>query len=155
MKRIREWLDDWSIALIYVAVIAVIGFAGYASSATDSVVTYDDCTTESIPYETTEVGDTDDQDAETETEVEGVDGEKEICEPSKEGYDDKVTVTKEPITEVIRYTSQPEEIDEEPAYTYQGSGSYRTGAICSDGSTSSATGRGACSWHGGVSEWLY
>ena len=25
--------------------------------------------------------------------------------------------------------------------------------LCNDGSTSSATGRGACSWHGGVAEW--
>ncbi len=33
--------------------------------------------------------------------------------------------------------------------------SYRIGAICSDGWHSSATGRGACSWHGGVKEWLY
>lgn len=32
---------------------------------------------------------------------------------------------------------------------------YRIGAICSDGWESSATGRGACSWHGGVEEWLY
>jgi antitoxin component YwqK of YwqJK toxin-antitoxin module len=31
---------------------------------------------------------------------------------------------------------------------------YRTGAICNDGSRSSATGRGACSWHGGVQYWL-
>ncbi len=31
----------------------------------------------------------------------------------------------------------------------------RVGAKCSDGSYSSATGRGACSWHGGVAEWLY
>jgi hypothetical protein len=32
---------------------------------------------------------------------------------------------------------------------------HRIGAICSDGTNSSATGRGACSWHGGVEEWLY
>lgn len=32
--------------------------------------------------------------------------------------------------------------------------SYRTGAICKDGWRSSATGRGACSHHGGVSYWL-
>tara|TARA_Y100000768_G_scaffold376411_1_gene348431 strand:+ start:980 stop:1510 length:531 start_codon:yes stop_codon:yes gene_type:complete len=32
---------------------------------------------------------------------------------------------------------------------------YRIGAICNDGTRSSATGRGACSWHGGVREWLY
>jgi hypothetical protein len=31
----------------------------------------------------------------------------------------------------------------------------RVGAICCDGSRSNATGRGACSHHGGVCEWLY
>lgn len=31
----------------------------------------------------------------------------------------------------------------------------RTGAICRDGTRSYATGRGACSHHGGVSEWIY
>lgn len=35
--------------------------------------------------------------------------------------------------------------------TYQ----QRTGATCKDGSHSSATGRGACSHHGGVLRWLY
>ena len=34
-------------------------------------------------------------------------------------------------------------------------GAYRIGAICNDGTQSSATGSGACSWHGGVSCWLY
>lgn len=32
--------------------------------------------------------------------------------------------------------------------------SYRVGAICNDGTRSHATGRGACSWHGGVNYWL-
>jgi hypothetical protein len=32
---------------------------------------------------------------------------------------------------------------------------HRTGAICQDGTRSYATGRGACSWHGGVAHWLY
>ena len=32
---------------------------------------------------------------------------------------------------------------------------YRTGARCRDGWHSDATGSGACSWHGGVAEWLY
>jgi antitoxin component YwqK of YwqJK toxin-antitoxin module len=31
---------------------------------------------------------------------------------------------------------------------------FRVGAICNDGTRSSATGRGACSWHGGVDHWL-
>jgi hypothetical protein len=34
-------------------------------------------------------------------------------------------------------------------------GVYRMGAICNDGTQSSATGSGACSHHGGVSCWLY
>lgn len=32
---------------------------------------------------------------------------------------------------------------------------YRVGAVCEDGTRSDATGRGACSWHGGVDRWLY
>jgi hypothetical protein len=32
---------------------------------------------------------------------------------------------------------------------------HRIGATCNDGSTSKATGRGACSHHGGVSCWQY
>jgi hypothetical protein len=31
----------------------------------------------------------------------------------------------------------------------------RVGATCCDGTSSNATGRGACSWHGGVCTWLY
>jgi hypothetical protein len=31
----------------------------------------------------------------------------------------------------------------------------RTGCICRDGTESTATGRGACSHHGGVDHWLY
>jgi hypothetical protein len=34
-------------------------------------------------------------------------------------------------------------------------GGGRVGAICRDGSRSNATGRGACSHHGGVAQWLY
>ena len=32
---------------------------------------------------------------------------------------------------------------------------HRVGAICNDGWQSSATGRGACSHHGGVDHWIY
>lgn len=32
--------------------------------------------------------------------------------------------------------------------------SKRRGALCKDGSTSTATGQGACSGHGGVDRWL-
>jgi hypothetical protein len=32
---------------------------------------------------------------------------------------------------------------------------HRVGAVCNDGTSSSATGSGACSHHGGVSCWKY
>ena len=43
-----------------------------------------------------------------------------------------------------------------PSYNYQApsSNGTRYGAICRDGTRSDATGRGACSHHGGVSMWL-
>jgi hypothetical protein len=41
-----------------------------------------------------------------------------------------------------------------PTYSTPSSGA-RTGAICKDGTPSSATGSGACSHHGGVDHWLY
>ena len=31
----------------------------------------------------------------------------------------------------------------------------RVGAICRDGSRTSSTGQGTCSYHGGVKEWIY
>jgi uncharacterized protein YgiM (DUF1202 family) len=40
--------------------------------------------------------------------------------------------------------------DGEAVVTYS---TVRTGAVCRDGSSSQATGRGACSRHGGVSRW--
>jgi hypothetical protein len=46
------------------------------------------------------------------------------------------------------------QIKTQPTPSYSNSG-YRTGAICNDGTSSSATGSGACSWHGGVDYWLY
>jgi hypothetical protein len=42
----------------------------------------------------------------------------------------------------------------EPAFAPAPS-NVRVGAICKDGTRSSATGRGACSHHGGVARWLY
>lgn len=41
-----------------------------------------------------------------------------------------------------------------PSYRAPSSSGTRYGAICRDGTRSNATGRGACSHHGGVSMWL-
>ena len=46
-----------------------------------------------------------------------------------------------------------ESADEE--FAYYGCTEVRVGAVCNDGWVSTATGSGACSWHGGVAYWLY
>ena len=55
------------------------------------------------------------------------------------------------------YTSEPA-VNYNSVDVYQttapASDGTRTGAVCNDGSTSTATGRGACSRHGGVQYWL-
>ena len=111
-------------------------------------VTYSDCRTEEIPFETQYEGETG-QYGYTETiKQQGVAGSKKICKPSKPGYEDKVEVIAQPVNHVIVRTPKPAP---QPVQQQH----YRVGAICRDGRRSYATGRGACSHHGGVSEWLY
>lgn len=141
------------------AVIGVAAVAGMAGAANNSQpqqtiapvvqpVTYSDCRTEEIPFETQYEGETG-QYGYTETiKQQGVAGSKKICKPSKPGYEDKVEVITQPVNHVIVRTPKPAP---QPVQQQR----YRVGAICRDGWQSRATGRGACSHHGGVSEWLY
>lgn len=106
------------------------------------------CYTEYIPYETKEVEDdsfpADESPAVTQ---EGEDGVQEICTLDSEPYSDEII--SEPVTEIITYGTYEEPIT---MYNY---GNYRVGAWCMDGTWSDAIGSGACSWHGGVYEWVY
>lgn len=141
------------------AVIGVAAVAGMAGAANNSQpqqtiapvvqpVTYSDCRTEEIPFETQYEGETG-QYGYTETiKQQGVAGSKKICKPSKPGHEDKVEVITQPVNHVIVRTPKPAP---QPVQQQR----YRVGAICRDGWQSHAIGRGACSHHGGVSEWLY
>lgn len=57
-------------------------------------------------------------------------------------------------TSTARPTARPRPTAE-PQRLAPSGGTVRIGAICRDGTRSSATGRGACSHHGGVAQWLY
>ncbi len=130
------------------AVIGVAAVAGMAGAANNSQpqqtiapvvqpVTYSDCRTEEIPFETQYEGETGQYGYNETIKQQGVAGSKKICKPSKPGYEDKVEVITQPAPQPVQQQR------------------YRVGAICRDGWQSHATGRGACSHHGGVSEWLY
>jgi hypothetical protein len=122
------------------------------------VVTYTDCSSEEIPFDTHYEGKSSAYGHTDSIKQEGKPGTKQICKPNKPGYENKTTVTTQPVTHIIVRTPKPApEPQPAPQPTTQSEPhtSHRTGAICRDGRQSSATGRGACSHHGGVSEWLY
>lgn len=119
------------------AVIGVAAVAGMAGAANNSQpqqtiapvvqpVTYSDCRTEEIPFETQYEGETG-QYGYTETiKQQGVAGSKKICKPSKPGYEDKVEVITQPVNHVIVRTPKPAP---QPVQQQR----YRVGAICRDG----------------------
>ncbi len=119
---------------------------------TERSVTYTDCSTEEIPFETHYEGESGAYGHTDTIKQQGKPGTKQICKPSKPGYENKTTVITQPVTRIVVRTPKPvpQSVSEPKHHA-----SYRTGAICRDGWESSATGRGACSHHGGVSEWLY
>ena len=80
----------------------------------------------------------------------GRNGETKKC-VKKFGGDIREEVISEPVKEIITYYDYYE-----PYHFYVPAQEINdhAGAVCRDGSTSPATGRGACSWHGGVQYWL-
>lgn len=141
-----------------IGVAALAGIAGAMGSGQQQhaapapvvqPVTYSDCRTEEIPFETQYEGETG-QYGYTETvKQQGVAGSKKICKPNKPGYTDKVDIIIRPTAHIIVRTPKP------APQPIQQQATHRVGAICRDGWRSYATGRGACSHHGGVGEWLY
>lgn len=115
-------------------------------------VTYDDCETVVVPYETVYEGDEYAPNGTyTEVTAEGVDGSNHVCHPSKEGNPDQYDGYVAPVDEVITYIEN--EPEEEPEY-YESVYEYEGGAICVDGWRSYSTGSGTCSWHGGIAYYL-
>ncbi len=142
------------VAVLASAVGAISGGDKHNNPSLDATpavqsVTYLDCKIQEIPFETQYEGETG---AYGHTEVvkqQGTVGSKKICKPSKAGYKDKVEIITQPTTHIVVRTPKP------APQPVQQQVRYRTGAICRDGWQSRATGRGACSHHGGVSRWLY
>lgn len=147
--KAKEWASG-AISILFLAGIFIV--PAYLSSTAENKASAEPvCSSEAIPYES-ERRDDPDYDIGYETvETYGENGEKEICKDS-----DGNIVSEETITEPIREVTLVGTREEEPETEYYAEDNYtRSGAICNDGSYSSATGRGACSWHGGVAQWQY
>lgn len=126
--------------------------------------------TEAIPFETKSVDDSNLAKGQTKNDPEGVNGVRNITYTvtTKDGQQiEKVktgeVVSTQPVTKVVHngtyvvpvVTPAPSSSTSSSSAQNSQSTSQRTGAICRDGSLSSATGRGACSHHGGVAHWTY
>ena len=123
----------------------------------------EDCETVEVPYSIEERHESkarSDYNPEKAITQHGRTGETKKC-VKKFGGETREEVISEPVKEIITYYDYYE-----PYNSYTPSNSFntykaapasdgvRTGAMCNDGTTSSATGRGACSRHGGVNYWL-
>lgn len=144
-----EKAKNWASVGLSIAVIAGVYIvpgiiASNADKAKDPT-----CTTESISYETERQDDDSYDVGYEETSTYGQEGQKEVCVDS-DGNLVSEEVIEEPVTEIVTVGTR----EEEPEY-YHEDNYVRSGAICNDGSYSSATGSGACSWHGGVAQWRY
>lgn len=144
MRSLRAWVPILFVgAFLFIGLYAATppkqAVAEVAPPSSEKV-----CTTEPIPFETEEQENDGYDVGDDWVSQEGVEGEREIC--TLDGSEVSNTVTVAVVNEVRQIGTYVA-----PVVNY----SYRIGAWCRDGSWSNATGRGACSWHGGVSEWAY
>ena len=114
---------------------------------------------EAIPFESTTQDDNTLDAGKTRVSSEGVDGERTITyevtyvldkETARKEIENEIT--KQPISKVTQVGTYVAPVYVSPSLPQS---NVRIGAVCEDGSHSSATGSGACSHHGGVAYWLY
>ena len=84
-----------------------------------------------------------------ELDSEGSYGTKRVCKKADKVVSETVTKEPKPTTyKVYTYKYTPSR-PYAPAYS-----NYGPSAICGDGTYSYSSGRGTCSWHGAVAQWL-
>jgi len=102
------------------------------------------CTTETVPYSVQTINDDTMDIGTTKVSSQGTNGSDKVCR-DKQGAEVSRSHLTTPINEVdaIGTKTEPTTVYVPPATTYSG------GTLCADGTYSSSTGRGTCSWHGG------
>lgn len=139
------------VVAIALTLASIIGYreynAHYRTTCIKQVIEFEET---QQPNDTLPIGD-------TSLATKGINGSDEVCR--RNSLETSRTHTIFPTTQIIHTGTLDEDAkrQENAAYFQQRmqSAKQRVGAICSDGSQSSATGSGACSHHGGVYQWLY
>lgn len=142
MERFKSVL---TIIVVYGGIIGglvwIVGMAGTSPP--------DICELQTIPHETEHVDDPDRYLGDNLIDPHGENGERKVCK-DPDGIVTVDEVVTSPVAEIIHTGSK----EPEPVYEPYIEPDYGEGAICNDGWRSYSTGRGTCSWHGGVAYYL-
>lgn len=130
-----------TVLLVFTVYIPVIPYAAYEIWANTTVT----CENVAIPFTSSYVDDDTASVGTTYVKTAGVDGVRNVCKNKHDTVVKDIIVS--PFTEQVNAVGTYEEPFEPyvPPPTF-----YSGGSVCNDGWVSSSTGRGSCSWHGGV-----
>lgn len=134
----KSWIGS---AFAWVCIIGFIGLVVYSNR--DHV----SCTTESIPFTTQTVDDDSMDIGDSKTVQDGVDGVRRVCSHSNGDADD-ISIITQPVDEIVHDGSKLDIVYDAPTYS-------TPPTTCNDGTYSYSTGRGTCSWHGGINHYNY
>ncbi len=130
----------------------IIGLIGSVFAYSQFNVT---CTSKIIPYVTVVNQNPNETIGTTKVLTEGVDGTQKICKRSSGKITSDDTIPR-PVDKIVSEGTKPVSTVAAPVYSPESSLSISEQSdncpitTCRDGSCSSSTGRGTCSWHGGV-----
>jgi conserved hypothethical protein len=159
MKEFREKASTIFMSIVYILFLGgwIPIYMGYDYFFVEKC-SYEEIEYETLPEKEIDAGEkttffeSDNGKKTRELDSEGRDGKKRVCKKA-----DKVvseTVTKEPTPTTYKvytykYTPSKPYTPYTPAYS-----NYGPSALCRDGTYSYSSGRGTCSHHGGVAQWL-
>lgn len=135
--------------LLFLATLLFISYLGQGLSQSIQKLNTRICIDEPVAFEKTNI---DDPNLDINTRriaIAGSNGVKKVC---RDGYGSFVSesVITQPVTEVTHSGTKPRPYIP-PVIQYE---ELQGGSICNDGSWSPSTGRGTCSWHGGIDYYL-
>ena len=156
MKEFKEKASTIFMSIVYILFIGgwIPIYMGYDYFFVEKC-SYEEISYETLPEKEIDSGEkttffeSDNGKKTRELDSEGSDGTKRVCKKADKVVSETVTKEPKPTTyKVYTYKYTPSR-PYAPAYS-----NYGPSAICGDGTYSYSSGRGTCSWHGGVAQWL-
>ena len=159
MKEFKE-----KASTIFMSIVYILFIGGWIPIYMgDDYFFVEKCSYEEIEYETlpekeidsgekTTFSESDNGKKTRELDSEGSDGTKRVCKKANKVVSETVTKEPKPTTYKVytyKYTPSKPYTPYTPVYN-----NYGPSALCRDGTYSYSSGRGTCSHHGGVAEWL-